>query len=374
MGKRIYFTGAELMERWQISLKAELRELLMEQYNSSFPPEWWDPPDDPRQEPDKSEWVESRVYLAAKDPNGSKTILNSWFSGVKLGIEQYPDVPYGSVRQLEERERNHELDQADKHHGLESLVFTVSDVLEFEKQHSLLPIYSIGSSSTLENPNKVFFTRKELMERWQVGHQDLMFYVQLDDRGIVLDRLSDPLTLDPLVSVDGLRLSKTDFQLIGDGSFTDYDSFTEYPQVVTCVDDLLFKVKEALIFEEIMKITPHNQSEQGGQLNDKEREELERLRLQINNLAEQGKDLDGNERRELGRLRQEKEKWDASIEAAVVASLFGSRRERAVTRAELWEELQENGFGQIPDSNFEKIWKALKGKGLTHTGGRPKTK
>ena len=78
-------------------------------------------------------------------------------------------------------------------------------------------------------------------------------------------------------------------------------------------------------------------------------------------------DLTGEERRALGNLRMQKEKWDASIRAAVHGALFCQNKR--ITRDALKDELFQF---RIPDTSFEIIWKALRDKGLTHGGGRPK--
>lgn len=81
--------------------------------------------------------------------------------------------------------------------------------------------------------------------------------------------------------------------------------------------------------------------------------------------------LSTKESRELGQLRREKEKWDLSIEASIYACLFCSNQEIPVTRKQLWDELEKGGFGSIPDSTFEKIWKAIPSQ-FRNRGGRPK--
>jgi len=75
--------------------------------------------------------------------------------------------------------------------------------------------------------------------------------------------------------------------------------------------------------------------------------------------------------KELGRLRREKEKWDKSIEAAVTAALFCFDQGERITRKQLWSVLSEKGFRDIPDTTFDKIWKAIPSK-YRNLGGRPK--
>jgi hypothetical protein len=76
--------------------------------------------------------------------------------------------------------------------------------------------------------------------------------------------------------------------------------------------------------------------------------------------------LYGKERQELGRLREEKKKWDNAIEAAVHAALLCQGGK--IKRKELWEELHRF---KLPDTTLERIWKALRIKGLTKGAGAP---
>jgi hypothetical protein len=81
--------------------------------------------------------------------------------------------------------------------------------------------------------------------------------------------------------------------------------------------------------------------------------------------------LTSSEHRDLGQLRTEKEKWDDSIRAAVVATQYCVSQGRAVTRHEIWDELIKHRLDKIPDTTFEKIWKAIPQK-YRHVGGRPR--
>ena len=81
--------------------------------------------------------------------------------------------------------------------------------------------------------------------------------------------------------------------------------------------------------------------------------------------------LTGGERKELGQLKREKEKWDDSIRATVVATQYCVSQGRPVTRDETWNELRNHRLGEIPGTTFEKIWKAIPQK-CRHAGGRPK--
>jgi hypothetical protein len=75
--------------------------------------------------------------------------------------------------------------------------------------------------------------------------------------------------------------------------------------------------------------------------------------------------------REFGQLKLEKKKWDQSIKAAVEATLFCKDQKIPVTRNQLWDHLLKNKLGDIPDTTFEKIWKAIPQK-YRSKGGRPK--
>ncbi len=76
---------------------------------------------------------------------------------------------------------------------------------------------------------------------------------------------------------------------------------------------------------------------------------------------------DGKERQKLGRLREEKKTWDRAIDAAVHAALSCQGKE--IKRHELTDELHQFN---LPDTTIERIWKALRDKGLTKKGGRPR--
>jgi hypothetical protein len=99
--------------------------------------------------------------------------------------------------------------------------------------------------------------------------------------------------------------------------------------------------------------------------------ELGWSKKQVNNERESCGPLSGKEKQELGRLQREKEKWDDSIRAAVVAGLFcaGLKGQRII-RDQLWEALRQEGLDSIPDTTFDKIWKAVPEK-FRHPGGRP---
>jgi hypothetical protein len=87
--------------------------------------------------------------------------------------------------------------------------------------------------------------------------------------------------------------------------------------------------------------------------------------------TESTQELNAKERRELGQLRREKQKWDYSIRAAVLAALYCGNQEQPVTRKQLQNELYQNGFKELHDSVFEKIWNTIPEK-YRSSGGRPK--
>lgn len=74
--------------------------------------------------------------------------------------------------------------------------------------------------------------------------------------------------------------------------------------------------------------------------------------------------------REFGQLKLEKKKWDKSIKASVQATLFCKDQKTPVIRKQLWDHLLEKKLADIPDTTFEKIWKAIPQQ-YRSTGGRP---
>lgn len=80
--------------------------------------------------------------------------------------------------------------------------------------------------------------------------------------------------------------------------------------------------------------------------------------------------LDGKERREFGQLKREKEKWDASIKAAVTIGIFCQKQKKKM----LFKEIQAkvNKFDKnIPETTIRKIFAALPEQ-YKSQGGRPK--
>jgi hypothetical protein len=91
-------------------------------------------------------------------------------------------------------------------------------------------------------------------------------------------------------------------------------------------------------------------------------------------LQEDGKEneeLDGKEKRELGRLRTEKQNWNNSIDAAVHAGIFCKSAGRKIIRGELFDYLYEEGFGELPETTLERIWKSIPAE-YKKGPGRPK--
>jgi hypothetical protein len=90
-------------------------------------------------------------------------------------------------------------------------------------------------------------------------------------------------------------------------------------------------------------------------------------------IATINKELLPKEARELGRLKLEKSKWHDSIKASVLIGLFCKEQEEKqikITRDMLTGKLFELGFGELPDTTIEKIWKALPEK-CRKKAGRP---
>ncbi len=121
------------------------------------------------------------------------------------------------------------------------------------------------------------------------------------------------------------------------------------------VKKLNFNVAEVEIYEQAHGFGPHPEA-------------LEGATIIISN-----EDLLPEERRELGRLRLEKEKWDASIKAAVVAGMVASEGQ-SMTKDQLRGALKQNGvpWAEMPDTTFNKIWAAIPER-LRNRGGRPKS-
>jgi hypothetical protein len=87
--------------------------------------------------------------------------------------------------------------------------------------------------------------------------------------------------------------------------------------------------------------------------------------------GEPDKAFDGEQRRELGQLRLEKTKWEDSLAAMHIATLFYQKQNQPITREQLRTELEKSGFGSIPYTIFERIWKTIPGR-FRNLGGRPK--
>lgn len=102
-------------------------------------------------------------------------------------------------------------------------------------------------------------------------------------------------------------------------------------------------------------------------------EEVEHLNpwLNKNNTAPENLDpMNGQEKRELGQLRIEKKKWNDSIQAAVQIGMWVEAQKGKLKREEVKDKLYEIDR-DIPNTTFEKIWKAIPAE-YRHSGGRPK--
>lgn len=92
--------------------------------------------------------------------------------------------------------------------------------------------------------------------------------------------------------------------------------------------------------------------------------------------GEEQAQLSGKESQELGRLKREKSKWDESIEASVQIGLYckeQSEKGSKITRDMLVDKIVELGFGDLPNTTIEKIWKAIPEKYRKQVG-RPRKK
>lgn len=100
---------------------------------------------------------------------------------------------------------------------------------------------------------------------------------------------------------------------------------------------------------------------------------LENVLFKIDDLPEyENSDLNAKEKRELGQLRKDKEKWDDSIKATVIALEYCKNSDRRVLKKDLSDCLSQNGFN-LPETTFRKIWDAIP-QDYRHTGGRPPKK
>ncbi len=84
-------------------------------------------------------------------------------------------------------------------------------------------------------------------------------------------------------------------------------------------------------------------------------------------------ELSGNAKRDFERLKVERDKWNASIKAAVTAGLIAAKipEGNKTTRKEMSEKLRKAGHKGLEDTTFDKIWKALPAE-VRSSGGRPK--
>ena len=80
--------------------------------------------------------------------------------------------------------------------------------------------------------------------------------------------------------------------------------------------------------------------------------------------------LDPKEARKLGQLEREKEKWNDSIISSVQIGMWAAGKKELFRRDDVKDKLCEIN-PDIPDTVFEKIWKAIPEE-KRHKGGRPK--
>lgn len=80
--------------------------------------------------------------------------------------------------------------------------------------------------------------------------------------------------------------------------------------------------------------------------------------------------MDAKEKREFGQLKREKEKWDASIQAALLVGMFVQEKNQVLKRKDVKDQLYKID-STLPDTAFEKIWKAIPSQ-YRHKGGRTK--
>jgi len=83
-----------------------------------------------------------------------------------------------------------------------------------------------------------------------------------------------------------------------------------------------------------------------------------------------GSSIDAKEKIELGQLRIEKQNWDTSIEAAVMATIYSLKQKDKIIKKELEDELKKY---DLPETTFLKIWKAIPEQ-YRSSGGRPSKK
>jgi hypothetical protein len=80
--------------------------------------------------------------------------------------------------------------------------------------------------------------------------------------------------------------------------------------------------------------------------------------------------MDVKEKRELGQLKREKEKWDSSIQASLLIGMFVQKKNQVLKRKDIKDQLYRID-SSLPDTAFEKIWKAIPSQ-YRHKGGRTK--
>jgi hypothetical protein len=301
---RIYITGKEVMDRWQIG-PADLRFYLFATVK---------------------DWS-GDVYLKAQDPNTLKTVLSD-----RYFWEGKETTPPGDALTIEEGLRKHEIEHINTADydlytpevALEDLLFWVNQIKDFEKQHKLFP----PSEDTVPEPmtvpvnlkNRVFLSVEEVLKRWQISWDDLMVYICPEKGKLYL----------PAISPDGPQLL-----------IEDMEEWAKLPEG----KELTFYVEDVLKFEKQKNLVVYDSEE----------------------ISDSEASINGKELQELGQLREEKKKWDISIRAAVYAALFCQGKE--IKHDELTGALHQF---HLPDTTQERIWKALRDKGLTKKAGRPR--
>lgn len=320
---RIYITGKEVMERWQI-LEIDFRDYLEKHYVYQRLTDFGE--------------KDTKGYLSAflpDDTGWEGLMLFSQFSQeakesrVKKHGVNFDEEPYDEAMDVwaDAVLRREQVGAAAENIGLANLVFRIKDILEFEKQHKLLRASDEAVLEPVSVPvnlrNRLFLSYEEVLERWHISWDDLMAYI--------CPQKNEPYL--PAISPDGPKLI-----------IEDVVEWSRLPEGKA----LTFYVKDVLKFEKQKNLVVYDSD----------------------GIGDSEEPIDGKERQELGRLREEKKKWDKSIEAAVHATLFchGKEQGKEITRDKLKDELYQFN---LPHTTFEKIWGALRDKNLTKGPGTP---
>jgi hypothetical protein len=293
---RIWITGKEIMDRWQIT-EYDFDTYLRKRYRN------------------QNEYLQGYTpdlkSIAVFGDHSESEIRDS------LNIEPAHTMTDQILADCQRKFRSAEIDLASQEFGLGKIVFSVEDMLEFEKEHGL-----VGERKRpVELANRMYMQGSEIMQRWNITESDFENHLVIGEIALGPPRLQPYVWGKPL-----------------DKGLTDSE-WKEVPY-----RDMEFKVEELLEYEQEHGIVVAG---------DKTPETPDNL-------------LDGQARRELGRLREEKKQWDKAIEAAVHAALLC--QEKKIKRDELTDQLYSFG---LPNTTQERIWKALRDKGLTKKAGRP---